>query len=218
MPKTEAYTKPTERQRSKRTWPLLAASFGALILLISLSGMALRRHAQQIQREVMETQRAYLEHNRVLEELRFQTLSLAIELRDYLLDDAQEASDLQQKHLLDRRKKLLIALDGVDRLPANDAAGSGRNAPADRFLLGFRGRCVALDCQGQKRKMGGVCQRASAAFARGGSGSGRPARARRIWPSWTSGRIRFGKPWKMCKLTSAACWRWCWCWAWRSLE
>jgi signal transduction histidine kinase len=123
MPKTDAFTKLTEPQPGKRTWPLLAASFGALILLISLSGMALRRHAQQIQREVMETQRAYLEHNRVLEELRFQTLSLAIELRDYLLDDAQEASDQQQKHLLDRRKKLLIALDGVDRLPANDAAG-----------------------------------------------------------------------------------------------
>jgi signal transduction histidine kinase len=122
MPKTEAIQKSTERQPGKRTWPLLAVSFGALILLISLSGMALRRHAQQIQREVMETQRAYLEHNRVLEELRFQTLSLAIELRDYLLDDTQESSGEQQRHLLERRKKLLSALDGVDRLPANDAA------------------------------------------------------------------------------------------------
>jgi signal transduction histidine kinase len=110
------------RTRGKRTWPLLAASFGALILLISLSGLALRRHAQQIQREVMETQRAYLEHNRVLEELRFQTLSLAIELRDYLLDSGPETIGDQQKHLLERRKKLLSALDGVDRLPANDAA------------------------------------------------------------------------------------------------
>src|SRR5579872_1114164 len=113
------------RSRGKRVWPLLAASFGALILLISISGLALRRHAQQIQREVMETQKAYLQHNRVLEELRFQTLSLAIELRDYLLDDSPEASDQQQKHLLERRKQLLSALDGIDRLPTSDAAEVG---------------------------------------------------------------------------------------------
>ena len=121
MPQSEVIAKSTSPP-GKRTWPLLAASFGALILLISLSGLALRRHTQQIQQEVMETQRAYLEHNRVLEELRFQALSLAIELRDYLLDSAPEASDLQQRHLLERRKKLLSALDGVDHLPANDAA------------------------------------------------------------------------------------------------
>jgi signal transduction histidine kinase len=129
MQRKETYTKlpisPPEAHAAnapgKRVWPLLAASFGALILLISLSGLALLRHSQQIQREVMETQSAYLEHNRVLEELRFQTLSLAIELRDYLLDDSSEASGAQQKHLLERRKMLLSALDGVDRLPANDA-------------------------------------------------------------------------------------------------
>ena len=132
MEKKETYAKltisPRENlpghARGKRVWPLLAVSFGALILLISLSGLALRRHAQRIQREVMETQSAYLEHNRVLEELRFQTLSLAIELRDYLLDDSPEASGAQQRHLLERRKLLLSALDGVDRLPANDASAA----------------------------------------------------------------------------------------------
>jgi signal transduction histidine kinase len=129
MPKNESLLKPadlqpsgTGRSRGKRVWPLLAVSFGALILLISLSGLALRRHAQQIQREVMETQTAYLQHNRVLEELRFQTLSLAIELRDYLLDVSPETSNQQQKHLLERRKELLSALDGIDRLPTSDAA------------------------------------------------------------------------------------------------
>lgn len=111
-----------ERFANARTWPVLAVSFGALILLISISGLALRRHAQQIEREVMDTQSQYLEHNRVLEELRFQTLSLAIELRDYLLDDSQDSSAAQQKRLLERRKKLLSALDSIDRLPANDAA------------------------------------------------------------------------------------------------
>jgi signal transduction histidine kinase len=47
---------------------------------------------------------------------------MAIELRDYLLEESPDALSLQQKQLLERRKKLLAAMSGVDNLSASDGA------------------------------------------------------------------------------------------------
>jgi signal transduction histidine kinase len=107
---------------TRRSSPLLVAGFSALILLIFFSGLALRQRAQRIEQQVMETQRAYTQLDRVLAELRFQTLSLAIEFRDYLLEDSPAASGSQRAKVAERGKQLFKALDGLAYLPANSEA------------------------------------------------------------------------------------------------
>jgi signal transduction histidine kinase len=106
----------------RRTWPILALSFGALMLVICLSGLALRQHAEQIRRQIATAQKAYLDRDDVLDNLRSQTLSLAIELRDYLLAAGPEAIAEERQHLQDRRAALLRSLAEVNRLEVGDLA------------------------------------------------------------------------------------------------
>jgi signal transduction histidine kinase len=106
----------------RRTWPILALGFGALMLVICLSGLALRQHAEQIRRQIAVTQKAYLDRDDVLDDLRSQTLSLAIELRDYLLASGAPAIEKERQHLQDRRAALLRSLAEINRLEVGDSA------------------------------------------------------------------------------------------------
>src|SRR5262249_25074465 len=118
----------TESERTssltRRTSPLLVAGFSALILLILISGLALRQRAEQIHLQVMETLRAYSDLDRIMAELRFQTLSLAIDFRDYLLEESPDHVSERQENLIDRHQQLLNALEDMKHLPASSPAAA----------------------------------------------------------------------------------------------
>src|SRR5262249_11983104 len=92
---------------TRRTSPLLGAGFSALVLLILISAVILGRRAQTIEQQVMATQRGYTQVDRVLQELRFQTMSLALEYREYLLaEHLPELTATTEK--IQRRGQLLL--------------------------------------------------------------------------------------------------------------
>ncbi len=109
---------------TRRTSPLLVTGFSALIVIILLSGLALRQRAEQIHVQAMETLRAYSDLDRIMAELRFQTLSLAIDFRDYLLEDSPQRMGDQEEKLVERRQQLLMALEDMDHLPATNPAAA----------------------------------------------------------------------------------------------
>jgi signal transduction histidine kinase len=89
-----------------RSWPLLALAFGALVLLIGLSGVAIHRHTGKIYAEVVGIQEAYRKSERVLNDLRAEMYSLGILVRDYLLDPSQPAAGQQRQQLLELRASM----------------------------------------------------------------------------------------------------------------
>jgi CHASE3 domain sensor protein len=103
-----------------RSWPLLAVAFGALIFTIGLSGAALFRHLGVIYSEVTVIQRESRESDRVLNELRSEMYSLAILVRDYLLDSSKSATLEQRQELLDLRESTATHLEDLGRLVGSD--------------------------------------------------------------------------------------------------
>jgi signal transduction histidine kinase len=108
----------------RRTWPFLIGGLGTLVLLIFFAGLALWEHARAIQTEAMETQREFAQMDHALEKLRLETLSTAIDVRDYMLEDSPELNRLQKAKLAERKVQLFQALDEVERLRANRAASA----------------------------------------------------------------------------------------------
>jgi signal transduction histidine kinase len=92
------------------------------MLVVCLSGLALRRYAERVRDQADETQKIYLDRDQALDDLRFQSLSLAIDLRDYLLESSSATSEQQRAQLVSRRETLLRSLSGIDRLAAGDSA------------------------------------------------------------------------------------------------
>ena len=110
-----------------RSWPLLAVAFGALILTIGLSGAALFGHLGVIYDEVTVIQRESRESDRVLNELRSEMYSLAILVRDYLLDSSETATQEQRQELLNLRASTARHLDDLGRLLSSDQKVSLRH-------------------------------------------------------------------------------------------
>ena len=80
-----------------RSWPLLALAFGLLILLLALSGAAMYGHVGRISEELARTQRQFQESAHLLSDLRLQVDTLAIRIRDYLLDTSPGGVDQRQE-------------------------------------------------------------------------------------------------------------------------
>jgi signal transduction histidine kinase len=118
-------TAPERTSLTRRTSPLLVAGFSALIVLILISGLALRQRVERIHAQVIETLRAYSDLDRIMAELRFQTLSLAIDFRDYLLEESADRIPERQANLIERHQQLLSALEDMDHLPASNSAAVG---------------------------------------------------------------------------------------------
>lgn len=89
-----------------RSWPLYGLAFGALLLLVVLSGLAIDRYTQQIYSELLSTQNSYRNTERVLYELRLQMYSTAVLVRDYLLDPSASFAGEQKKSLLEVRSAM----------------------------------------------------------------------------------------------------------------
>jgi signal transduction histidine kinase len=107
----------------QRGWPVVLLAFGTLMAFLVVSGAALYRYVGGVQDQIQQTQADYTERDRALDTLRFETLSLAIELRDYLLDPSPESGLLMQANLLRLRDSIRRAMARVEEM-------MGREDPA----------------------------------------------------------------------------------------
>jgi len=94
----------------QRGWPVVLLAFAMLTAFIVVAGSVIYRYVGGVQRQLQQTQDDYRERDRLLTSLRFDTLYLAIELRDYLLNPSP-ASDAERKvRLLEFRDSILRSL------------------------------------------------------------------------------------------------------------
>jgi signal transduction histidine kinase len=107
-----------------RSWPLLALAFGLLILLLGLSGTAMYRHVAYISKEVAHTEAAFKESERGLSDLRAQIYSLAVLVRDYLLDSSPVDRDEQREQLLEVHASIQKEMDELQKLMGRDQAAA----------------------------------------------------------------------------------------------
>lgn len=83
-----------------RTWPLLLVGFGALLVLVGLSAMAVGRRIDQVRTDVETLQKANRESDRTFGELRSSIYLMAVLLRDYVLETSSEEA-AQQAQAID---------------------------------------------------------------------------------------------------------------------
>ena len=107
-----------------RSWPLLALAFGLLVLLLILSGTAMYRHVAYISGEVARTHASFRESESGLGELRTQIYSLAVLVRDYLLDSSSMAEAGQRRQLLDVHASIEKGLDALPKSMGQDQAAA----------------------------------------------------------------------------------------------
>ena len=100
----------------RRGWPLIVVAFGGLICLMILAGTIVYRYVGAVQAQIDRTQEDYVRRNQVLGGLRTDILSLAIELRDYLLNSAPSSVAEQRPRMFKLRDSILTALDETGRL------------------------------------------------------------------------------------------------------
>jgi signal transduction histidine kinase len=92
-----------EATMKMRSWPFLFIGFGALLVLIGFSVMALHNRMEQVRRDVQALQKTNDASSVVLEETRAEIYLSAILLRDYLMERSAEKSIVQRKVLEDLR-------------------------------------------------------------------------------------------------------------------
>ena len=99
----------------RRGWPLIVVAFGGLICLMAGAGVVLYRYVGSIRIQVESTQGDYVERTKLLEGLRTDILSLAVELRDYLLNPAEASGAVQRRRLFQLRDSIQGALTEAGR-------------------------------------------------------------------------------------------------------
>jgi signal transduction histidine kinase len=115
--------------RSRR-WVPLTLSFGVLLLVIGLSGLALYRSMGRVYAEVAAIQQADRERHHLLNELRSELYTLGIRLRDYLLASPEDAAEQRDEvyRLHEAMQGHLARLAGFSRIPEADTMGKLRQA------------------------------------------------------------------------------------------
>ena len=98
-----------------RTWPILAVSFGTLIVLIALSGGGALRRAQEIFAEISTLHGNYRRSERVLSQVRSEIHLSGVLVRDYLLDPSNIAAGRYREELLSMRASMAGELDELSR-------------------------------------------------------------------------------------------------------
>jgi signal transduction histidine kinase len=92
---------------NKRTWPLVAIAFGVLIGAFALSGIAVYRDYRRIYNDVQTVQRRYQTSEGLLNVIRSELYSMAILVRDYLLNSSSSVDRQERQELLAIRESLL---------------------------------------------------------------------------------------------------------------
>lgn len=86
-----------------RTWPILTAGFGSLLVLICLFSLGIDRRAQQINVEVSSMYQAAQNVEQALNEFQSDLYVSGILARDYLLDPSELTAVAQRQQLLEVR-------------------------------------------------------------------------------------------------------------------
>jgi len=106
-----------------RTGPALAVAFGTLLVLVTLSGLAMLRTTRQIYAEISSLYDNYQRSARTLHELRTEVHLSGVLVRDYLLDPSHLTAGLYRDQLLQLRNSMSRELKELRRIiAAEDAA------------------------------------------------------------------------------------------------
>ncbi len=112
-----------------RSGPVLALAFGTLLVLVTLSGLAMLRTSRQIYGEISSLYDSYQRSARILHELRTEVHLTGVLVRDYLLDPSHLTAGLYREQLLQVRKSMsqeleeLRQLIGPEDIPKLDRLG-----------------------------------------------------------------------------------------------
>lgn len=94
-----------------RSWVILSAGFGTLILLIGLLGFGSMRRAQALHDQTIAAHDTYLQTDAVLREIPAELHLGGVLIRDYLLDPSPEMAPVYREQLLARRSAIQQRLD-----------------------------------------------------------------------------------------------------------
>lgn len=111
-----------------RSWPLLLVGFGALLLLVGGSAVALHNRIETVRVNVQKLQRANEESSRALGELRSEIHLFAVLLRDYLVERSPKAAEEQRQVLNALRESTQMHLRALPEL------GALKTSPESRRL------------------------------------------------------------------------------------
>lgn len=119
----------------ERTGPVLAVGFGALLLLIALSGLAMLRTTRQIYAEISSLYDNYQRSVRTLNELRTEVHLSGVLVRDYLLDPSHLTASMYRGELLAIRSAMSRQLEELRGLvgPEDMAKLEGLSTELDRY-------------------------------------------------------------------------------------
>src|SRR5688572_15178630 len=98
-----------------RTWPLLCAGFGALLLLIALSAAALNNRIEKVYSRVAAIQQINRETRNNLDLLRSELYLGAIFVRDYLLESSTASAANERRALEELRRSMHQHLAELER-------------------------------------------------------------------------------------------------------
>lgn len=105
-----------------RTGPALAVAFGTLLVLITLSGLAMLRTTRQIYAEISSLYDNYQGSAHTLNELRTEVHLSGVLVRDYLLDPSHLTAGLYREQLLQLRNSMTRELEQLRRMIAAEDA------------------------------------------------------------------------------------------------
>lgn len=100
---------------SNRTWPLVGIAFLVLVGTFVLSGAAVYRDYRRIYNDVVSVQRRYQASERLLNEIRSELYSMAILVRDYLLNTSPSVDRQEREMLLAMRQSLLRHVGDLEK-------------------------------------------------------------------------------------------------------
>ncbi|MGH9719171.1 MAG: sensor histidine kinase [Bryobacteraceae bacterium] len=100
---------------SPRSWPVLAAAFGSLIMLVAFAGFVAARRASQVYNELLRLQKEYRDQETALASIQSDIYLSSVLVRDYLLDPSHISADLYRNQLLRLRSSSAAQLDGLDQ-------------------------------------------------------------------------------------------------------
>lgn len=96
-----------------RTGPVLAIGFGTLLVLITLSGLAMLRTTRQIYSQIGSLYESYQRSASTLNELRTEVHLSGVLVRDYLLDPSHLTGSLYRDQLLQLRASMSKELEAL---------------------------------------------------------------------------------------------------------
>ncbi|MGB9606863.1 MAG: hypothetical protein ACPL88_13395, partial [Bryobacteraceae bacterium] len=110
-----------------RTGPVLAIGFGTLLVLITLSGLAMLRTTSQIYGEIWSLYDHYQRSARTLNELRTEVHLSGVLVRDFLLDPSHLTAGMYRDQLVQVRTSMAQGLEELrGMLDPEDAPKLGR--------------------------------------------------------------------------------------------